>query len=252
MYWLYNVLVNKKSGISYRYHKVHDGSTGFLKIISWIYLLYLNFAYYILHFHFFGTMPQMETYETKALSIKSAETQDYARKNSDLIVKKYIDKLKKYDVISFDVFDTLIFRPISQPTDIFYFIGERMEISDFKNIRIWAEGDARVKCMQKNGHMEVTLEDIWKNLAEDVGCSKEIGMKVEQEIELSLCYANPFMLDVWKELKKMGKKMIVVSDMYLSRDIIKKLLKMLDLWIVKKYMFLVNMGKIRLLVHFLN
>lgn len=132
MYWLYNVLVNKKSGISYRYHKVHDGSTGFLKIISWIYLLYLNFAYYILHFHFFGTMPQMETYETKALSIKSAETQDYARKNSDLIVKKYIDKLKKYDVISFDVFDTLILRPISQPTDIFYFIGERMEISDLK------------------------------------------------------------------------------------------------------------------------
>ena len=225
MYWLYNVLVNKKSGISYRYHKVHDGSTGFLKIISWIYLLYLNFAYYILHFHFFGTMPQMETYETKALSIKSAETQDYARKNSDLIVKKYIDKLKKYDVISFDVFDTLILRPISQPTDIFYFIGERMEISDFKNIRIWAEGDARVKCMQKNGHMEVTLEDIWKNLAEDVGCSKEIGVKVEQEIELSLCYANPFMLDVWKELKKMGKKMIVVSDMYLSRDIIKKIIE---------------------------
>lgn len=225
MYRLYNILVNRKPGITYRYHKVHDGSTGVLKIISWLYLLWLNLAYYILFCRFLGKKPEMEIYESKALDVKKSESEEYRETNPQLSVLDYVDRLKRYDIVSFDVFDTLIFRPVSQPTDVFYLIGEKMGIADFKNIRAWAEWDARVMCNQKNGHMEITLEDIWQNLSEDVGCSKEKGMKIEQETEMSLCYANPFMLEVWTELKALGKEIIVVSDMYLSRDMITNMLE---------------------------
>lgn len=57
---------------------------------------------------------------------------------------------------------------------MFYFLGEKLGIADFKNIREWAERDAKLKCSQKYDHMEGAL-DIWENLAEDVGCSKEDG-----------------------------------------------------------------------------
>lgn len=50
-------------------------------------------------------------------------------------------------------------------------------------------------------------------------------MRAEENIEQKLCYANPFMLEVWKRLLTMGKKMIIVSDMYLPGKCIAKILE---------------------------
>lgn len=222
---LYNALVNRQPGISYRYHKLHDGSVGIVKIVSWFYLLWLNFAYYVLWCHSLGKLPQMEIYESKRLNSRLSESEAYLKENPKLMVSEYIRKLKDYDVISFDIFDTLIFRPLALPTDIFYLIGEGFDNIDFKNTRAWAEWDARVKCNQKYGHMEVTLEDIWHNLSEDTGLPMEEGMEKEKSIESSLCYANPFMKEVWKELRKLGKRIILVSDMYLPANCIAEILE---------------------------
>ncbi len=111
------------------------------------------------------------------------------------------------------------------PTDVFYMIGERLDLLDFKNVRVWAEWDARMKCKQRNGHMEVTLQDIWENLAEDTGLDAMEGMQLECEIEEKLCYANPYMLQVWKRLQELEKRVIIVSDMYLPRACIEKILQ---------------------------
>lgn len=222
---IYNVMVNKKPGISYRYHKMHDGSNGAVKVISWFYLLWLNFAYYVLFCHFLGKRPDVEYYESKRIPTGNSESQEYRKENPNLSVSAYVNKLSQYDIISFDVFDTLIFRPLSQPTDVFYMIGEQMDILDFKNIRAWAEWDARVKCHEKHGHMEVSFEEIWKNLEEDTGLSAAKGMEIEQQIEGKLCYANPFMLEVWNRLIEMEKKIIVVSDMYLPKECIVNILE---------------------------
>ena len=48
-----------------------------------------------------------------------------------------------YDVISFDVFDTLIFRPFSCPSDLFFFVGIRLGYRNFAQLRREAEGIAR-------------------------------------------------------------------------------------------------------------
>ena len=191
---VYNFLVNKHPGICYRYHKVHDGAAGIQKIISWIYLLWLNLAYYVFFFHFLGKTPEVDFYEKKRLSFKISESEAYQKETLILSVDEFTEKIKKYDVISFDIFDTLIFRPMALPTDIFYMIGERLDLLDFKNVRVWAEWDARMKCKQRNGHMEVTLQDIWENLAEDTGLDAMEGMQLECETEEKLCYANPYML----------------------------------------------------------
>lgn len=222
---IYNFCVNRHSGISARYHKLHDGSRGAVKILSWVYLLWLNFAFYILHFRFLGRVPEMEAYESKRLNCTRSESEEYLRRNPQLSVEQYVEKLSVYDVVSFDIFDTLIFRPLSLPADVFYMVGNELGIMDFKNIRAWAEWDARVKYNAREGNMEVSLSDIWDNLQEDVGVSSEVGQTIEASIEERLCYANPFMLEVWKRLAAAGKKMIIVSDMYLPKEVIVQILE---------------------------
>ena len=199
---LYQVLVNKHQGIASRYHKMHDGSTGMLKIVSWVYLLWLNFAYYVLFCRFLGNVPQMELYEKKRLNIKLSESEAYQRNKEYISVDDLIEKIKDYDVVSFDIFDTLIFRPMSLPTDVFYLVAERFNMLDFKNVRTFAEWDARMQCNRKNGHMEIDLQQIWEYLARETGLDAEEGMRVECEIEKALCYANPFMLKVWNRLQE--------------------------------------------------
>lgn len=225
---IYSLLVNEQPGIKYRYHRLHDGSTGVTKILSWLYLLWLNFAYYFLFMKFLGKLPEVQTYEVKRIPTKESESVLHHReceRKFPLSVDEYVRKLSEYDVVSFDIFDTLIFRPFALPIDLFRVVGEKLGILDFTNIRAWAEWDARMKCNAKNGHMEVTLSDIYDNLEEDVGISSEYGAAVEEDAELSLCYANPFMLEVWKKLHQMGKRIIVVSDMYLSSAVLAQMLE---------------------------
>lgn len=193
--------------------------------MSWIYLLWLNFTYYVLFCHFLGRKPEVEVYESRMLNIKMSESEAYLKANPNLSVDAYVDKLKDYDIISFDVFDTLIFRPFAQPTDLFFLIGESFDNMDFKNIRTWAEWDARVKCKKRNGDMEIGLKDIWENLEKKAGLPLGEGMQTEEDVEQKLCYANPFIFEVWKRLLAMGKKMIVVSDMYLPEKCIAKILE---------------------------
>ncbi|SDB32051.1 HAD-IA family hydrolase [Butyrivibrio sp. INlla16] len=222
---IYQALVNKIPGIKQRYHSYHDGATGVKKLISWLYLIWLNLGYHVLHIDSLGSIVQAEYYEEKSVPVRISESAQNAEKNPHLTVEQVIDVLKGYDVISFDVFDTLIFRSLSKPTDVFCFVGEKLGMLNFRDIRMEAEFNARLECKKKNGHMEIRFSDIWDRLSADTGLDSEKGMRLEWECELSLCYANPFMLEVWNRLGKLGKKRIIVSDMYLSHDHIETLLE---------------------------
>lgn len=222
---IYHLLVNRHAGISYRYHKCHDGTTGLQKIASWFYLLLLNFAYYILLCRFLGRKPQMEVYESRRLNCKKSESEAYLEKNPQLSVDAYVEKLKAYDVISFDLFDTLIFRPFALPTDVFFLVGGALGCLDFKNLRVRAEEKAREEQKKQYGHCEVTLADIWQMLEKETGISARDGMREEERMERQLCYANPFMLEVWRSLLRMGKQLLIVSDMYLPFDCIAAILE---------------------------
>ena len=222
---IYNFLVNRKEGIKIRYHKMHDGAMGAVRILSWFYLLWLNFAYYVLQMRFLGMVPELSMYEEKKLSCVASESETYIAENDTLDVEKFVERLSEYEVVSFDVFDTLIFRPFSQPTDVFYLIGDKLGIMDFKNIRMKAEYDARVKRREEHGDMEIGIADIWANIEAEVGISAEKGRELEEETERRLCYANPFMLAVWKRLADAGKRIIVVSDMYLSEQTIRGIIE---------------------------
>lgn len=221
---LYQFLVNRKAGIAWRYHRFHDGKVLFWRrILSFIYLLWLNFAYYILFMKFLGKVPEVEIYERKRLNTSLSESEANRIENPSLSVENFINTLKAFDVVSFDLFDTLIFRPLDKPTDVFYFLGEWIGIPDFKNIRIQAESTARQKNYIREKNYEISLSEIWVELSSMTGTSAEGQAKREMEAEAALCYANPFMLQVWNRLGELGKKRILVSDMYLPEEFLVKL-----------------------------
>lgn len=132
--------------------------------------------------------------------------------------------LLPFSVISFDVFDTLLLRPFSSPSDVFILVGERLDIMDFCEIRKKAEEDARRENALLRGNREVTLSDIYRFVAEETGIDPQKGAETELLTELSLCRANPYMLEVFRLLREKGKTLVALSDMYLPKEEMERLL----------------------------
>ena len=140
------------------------------------------------------------------------------------IVKKYNSKkiniyeeIKKHEIISFDIFDTLLIRPYVKPTDLFLHIEKLYKIKGFYKNRIMAEKLARGKYIDFE---EVTLNQIYEEIDEKYKRFKEIEIELEERI-----------LTTHKENKKiydyalsLGKKIIITSDMYLPKKTIEKIL----------------------------
>ena len=220
---IYYFLVNRKLGIRQRYHRFHDGTTGMKKVVSWFYLLWLNFWYYVLFCRFLGEQTEFPVYEEK--KPPCAESESVLANRDRRSVSETVSFLMQYEVISFDIFDTLIFRPFSEPTDLFFFLGEKLEILDFKRLRMQAEAEARTQKYKEEKHYEIKLSDIWSRLQNEIGVIKEQGMQMEQALEMEFCYANPFMQQVFTQLREHGKRLVITSDMYLSKAFLSELLQ---------------------------
>lgn len=139
-------------------------------------------------------------------------------------VMNFAKGLMPYDVISFDVFDTLLFRPFSNPSDLFMIVGERLDIMDFAEIRIQAEEAARRKNQLLRGNREVTLKEIYELVAQETGIDPKAGADLELSLECELCYPNPYIQEVFYILAAQGKTLVALSDMYLPRELLTRLL----------------------------
>lgn len=215
---IYRLLVNRIPGIRSRYIQFRDRGAG--RLAGLFYLLWLYIRYFLLFDKSLRVLEHISYYEDRRLYRKDSESS----LSYELCPQEYAKKLMKYDLISFDIFDTLILRPFSDPTDLFSLMGMELEYPDFRRLRIRAEKHARELHKQVGGSPEVTLEEIWKVLEKETGIPAENGILVEKKWETACCYANPFFQEVFCLLKRRGKRMIAVSDMYLPGNFLRELL----------------------------
>lgn len=211
---LYNKLINRNRTVKHHYeHYVasHESLHAKAPVISWGFAVLLNIKYSLLHFPDKEIKPKQKAGNESGTSFRMT-----ADETADLLCTA--------DVVSFDVFDTLILRPFASPADLFYVIGEKLGIPDFRTVRKKCESDARKIKQQKENSNEVTLGDIYELVAHRTGISAEYGMKTEYETELSLCRANPFMLEVYKKVLAKGKTVIITTDMYMPGEFFTALL----------------------------
>lgn len=121
------------------------------------------------------------------------------------------------EYISFDIFDTLLKRDVPNPVDVFKLVEIISGESDFKNKRIEAELQAR----KRKGDGEVGLDEIYNEYPS--ACYESLkNTEIECEIELST--VNKDMQKFYQECIAL-KKVILISDMYLPREVIEKLLE---------------------------
>lgn len=130
----------------------------------------------------------------------------------------------QYDVISFDVFDTLVLRKLNVPADVFSIVGKQLGCLDFYNVRKIAEREAREIKFAKEGTTEVTLDEIYSRVSYYTGLDPAYGANLEFNVERNICFANPYLHQVFQILKAMGKTVVATSDMYLTREQMKILL----------------------------
>lgn len=139
-------------------------------------------------------------------------------------------------VVSFDIFDTLIKRPLYEPTDIFQFVGKFAQTllssvseTTFCDMRKMADAIARQKLKQEKPMFEdVTLSEIYDAMAEYYGIDKKITDKIKAEeirLELKLCTARNSAKEIFELAISAGKKVVITSDMYLEKDLVEQILK---------------------------
>lgn len=129
------------------------------------------------------------------------------------------DNLRKiadnYDYITFDIFDTLIKRDVPTPTDIFKIIQEKYQLPNFYRDRINAENIARINSNKK----EINLDDIYSHL--DLPSTVK---EFEKKVEINECVANKDLIEFYNWAIQ-TKKVYLITDMYLDRTTIERILE---------------------------
>lgn len=139
-------------------------------------------------------------------------------------------------VISFDVFDTLVTRPFAKPMDIFVMLNKPFtelfginSYVDFASIR----HNSEERCHKlwktlKPGVEEPCLDDIYNEISTTYGYDREklrIIEQLELQNEIRFSFPRKSGCELFEFAKSSGKKVILVSDMYLPRSCIEAVLE---------------------------
>lgn len=141
--------------------------------------------------------------------------------------KELIKLINRNDIISFDIFDTLILRNLYKPTDLFRILNNIVKkehnISNFYEIRIESEIASRTDL----NNYECNIDEIYDIIANRIK-NKKLSNKIKEkelELEMKFCIENPFMKEIFNYCIEQKKQIILISDMYLKKDFISKLLE---------------------------
>lgn len=147
--------------------------------------------------------------------------------------------IENYEYISFDLYDTLVYRTVNHPQDIFRIVPiiynektEENKINEKKYFtnRVYAEYIARKNCIKE----DVTLDDIY-NYLDYSSIVREKIKEIEIEVEIKNCVINEGIIPIIQECIKLNKKVIITTDMYLPRFCIKKILEKIEVPYNKLY-----------------
>lgn len=132
---------------------------------------------------------------------------------------------KNYEYVSFDLFDTLIFRTFLDYMDVYRYVEysynrtSRKPIRNFTCERLRAEKRAR----KRKGWKEINLDEIYKEFSRGVG-ETSILKNIEVQTEIENCIPNNENIELLNKLRKQGKKILITTDMYLPAECIEAIL----------------------------
>ena len=140
-----------------------------------------------------------------------------------------MEEVEKHDIISFDIFDTLVMRNVYYNKDVFRLMALQLDPVwglDFFSIRTEAE-----QVLSRETYPYI--EEIYDYISERYPCLKGkeaelIALEIQMETDLILPRQD--VVDVFNLAKKLQKRVYIVSDMYMHQADLEKIIN--DLGIV--------------------
>lgn len=139
--------------------------------------------------------------------------------------KELLEKIVCYDVISFDIFDTLLTRNVLYPTDVFELVEIKLlekfgQSFDFARKRQQAEYELSQQDVP-------TIDDIYNKIHEDNELGSDIidfAKATEWQIENEILILRDDMCEMLNYAAENNKIVYLVSDMYYSSKQLKQIL----------------------------
>jgi|GEM_PF-2333508 len=137
------------------------------------------------------------------------------------------EQVKQYncELVSFDIFDTLVYRRCAMPQQVFTHAFD--QVSEQLNLVITAEEycelreRAEAKARQISTQGEICLNDIFIQLPFSVSINQQL-FDAELNAEQQLSFLNQALIKLIYDLQGEGLKVVLISDMYLSSEQIQR------------------------------
>ncbi len=160
----------------------------------------------------------------------------------------------KVEVVSFDIFDTLVMRPFYKADDLFLLMDieyakDKVSCSPFSYIRKKAEEDLRSKWWKIDPDTEdFTLKSIYEHMVTFFKIPQKTAdrmYELEKDLEIKYCYQRKYTKDLYELANYLGKRIIFISDMYLEYATVSEILKNTGYDKYEKLFLSSNEGKLK-------
>ncbi|MCM1282790.1 MAG: hypothetical protein NC180_06670 [Muribaculaceae bacterium] len=133
---------------------------------------------------------------------------------------------EKVEVISFDLFDTLIMRKVLLPTDVVTLLELRLrergiDIDDFVRRRISAEKELS---KEEAPFLEVIYQSVLDQVSPVSATAEELA-RLEWELDCELVVPRRELTELLSELHRQGKQIYIVTDSYYRQEQIAHMLR---------------------------
>jgi predicted HAD superfamily hydrolase len=142
---------------------------------------------------------------------------EYKETSTDLC-----DAISSHDIISFDIFDTLVCRKLLYPGDVFCIVERHLKESG-KKLKNFAATRINAEKLAQNIDCYYNLDDIYAQIKIITGVNDSVLEDIKNiEIKTELDYICPRskIVEAVKFAQFLGKQIVFTSDMYLGRDTI--------------------------------
>jgi len=157
----------------------------------------------------------------------------YYQKSKEDLLKTAI----KYDVVSFDLFDTLVMRKLADPVDVFHIVQ-----------KMWCSGHslpidfAMQRQRAEKNLICPTLEQIYEEMQRETGWdTTDLAELKNLEIEVEIFFLTPRndIVEIYHELKRNpGLEIYIISDTYFPSEILANMLERKGILIDREKMLL--------------
>lgn len=139
-------------------------------------------------------------------------------------------RIDQSDVISFDIFDTLVSRTVLYPSDVFALVEQKILEKYGRSFEFYKERQAAEHLLSQRG--VPTIGDIYNELENRIDLSKEELREIqtwEWETDQQVIVPRDDMCDMLSYALKQRKRVYLVSDMYYSAAQLEEILSELGI-----------------------